>query len=91
METNENNEPNGLNENQERHNSTIGSTDGKKSIETDTSNNDLAGVAAGNMPEEQETPDEESAIKKDNQHGEDTEQRDPKGFVGDFATPQHDD
>ena len=93
METYQNNEPHGEEENKERHNSNaINHDQGVKPEDIDYSNNNLAGTAAGNLPpEEKETAEGESAIKKDNEHGEDSEQRDPRGFVGDFAEPQHDD
>jgi hypothetical protein len=92
MET-RNNEPNGFNENQRRNESDLGNnepTENKNSLDTDYSGNDIAGNAVGNIPEEEQTENDEAAIEKDNEHGEDTEQR-GRGFMGDFAEPQHDD
>ncbi|RZJ81255.1 MAG: hypothetical protein EOO47_04880 [Flavobacterium sp.] len=77
------NEPNGINENQKRNNAELSSDDKAKleKEETDYSQNDIAGNASGNLPpEEKEDSEDESATDTDG-----------KGFVGDFAKPQHDD
>ena len=77
------NEPNGTNENQKRNNVELSSEDKEKleKEETDYSRNDIAGNASGNLPpEEKEDSEDESATDNDG-----------KGFLGDFAKPQHDD
>lgn len=77
------NEPHGINENQKRNNAELSSDDKAKleKEETDYSQNDIAGNASGNLPpEEKEDSEDESATDTDG-----------KGFVGDFAKPQHDD
>ncbi|MES2446688.1 MAG: hypothetical protein V4546_05870 [Bacteroidota bacterium] len=77
------NEPNGTNENQKRNNVELSSEDKAKleKEETDYSQNDIAGNASGNLPpEEKEDSEDESATDNDG-----------KGFLGDFAKPQHDD
>lgn len=77
------NEPNGTNENQKRNNSELTNHDEQKleKEEKDFSQNDIAGNASGNLPpEEKEDSEDESATDNDG-----------KGFVGDFAKPQHDD
>jgi hypothetical protein len=81
------NEPKGWDENQQNNDTSFGGLSDKEEEprEADTLDNDLAGNAAGNVPEEeQEDVEDESAtdeIVTDN----------PKGFMGDFAEPQHDD
>ena len=75
------NEPNGLNENQNRNYAEVDNNK-KNELEkedTDVPQNSIAGNAAGNLPpEEKEDSEDESAT-------------DDKGFLGDFAKPQHDD
>ena len=72
------NEPHGLAENEESHVTHFGSEDKglKKPEREDRNDNDLAGNAAGNVPE------------KDVHNNAD---QSPEGFLGDFAEPQHDD
>lgn len=77
------NEPNGTDENQKRNDSELTNHDEQKleKEEKDFSQNDIAGNASGNLPpEEKEDSEDESATDNDG-----------KGFVGDFAKPQHDD
>ena len=81
------NEPKGWDEHKQNNDNDFGIQADKetKAPEVDTADNDLAGVADGNLPEEeQEDSEDESAtdeVKTD----------DPRGFMGDFAEPQHDD
>jgi len=57
----------------------------EEKVEVDDSDNDLAGIASGNVPEEeQEDHEDESA-------SDEVASDDPRGFMGDFAEPQHDD
>lgn len=77
------NEPNGDNENQKRNDLQLDQTKDEKleKEEKDFSQNDIAGNASGNLPpEEKEDSEDESATDNDG-----------KGFLGDFAKPQHDD
>jgi len=77
------NEPNGLNENQKRNDSEIIDNDSKELEKGDTNSpsNSIAGNADGNLPpEEKEDSEDESATDNNG-----------KGFLGDFAKPQHDD
>jgi hypothetical protein len=83
------NEPRGWDENQQANSTDFGGQADKEitapePTEVNTSGNDLAGIAAGNVPEEeQEDLEDDSAtdeVKSD----------DPRGFMGDFASPQHD-
>lgn len=74
------NEPNG---NQKRNDLQLDQTKDEKleKEEKDFSQNDIAGNASGNLPpEEKEDSEDESATDNDG-----------KGFLGDFAKPQHDD
>lgn len=77
------NEPKGFNENQKRNETEFANHDHEKleKEDKDFSQNDIAGNASGNLPpEEKEDSEDESA----NDNG-------GKGFLGDFAKPQHDD
>ena len=77
------NQPNGINEKQKRNKVELSSDDKAKleKEETDYSQNDIAGNASGNLPpEEKEDSEDESATDNDG-----------KGFLGDFAKPEHDD
>jgi hypothetical protein len=86
------NEPKGWDENQQNNASDFGVQSDKESIAplpVDDVDGDLAGNAAGNVPEE-ETEDDVDDVhgdKPDNHQ----ETDDPRGFMGDFAEPQHDD
>ena len=81
MENQENIEPTGWNENQKRNESAIDSQndDQLSKEQIDDANNDLAGVANGNGPDEETQNPNPDDIN------------DGKGFLGDFATVQHDD
>ena len=58
--------------------------------EVDDLGNDISGNAAGNVPtEEQEDSEDESAADDLDSYREKSD--DPRGFMGDFAEPQHDD
>ncbi|MDQ7949632.1 MAG: hypothetical protein REI78_05250 [Pedobacter sp.] len=72
------NEPHGWAENEERHTS-FNRSEQKEPAEReiDYADNDLAGIASGNMPDEEGV---RPSAKTD----------DPRGFMGDFAEPQHD-
>lgn len=77
------NEPNGINENQKRNEIDLTNHNDEKleKEDKDFSQNDIAGNASGNLPpEEKEDNEDESATDNDG-----------KGFLGDFAKPQHDD
>ena len=77
------NEPHGLNENQKRNDSELENDQNEKleKEDTDFSQNDIAGNASGNMPDEAE----------ENHTNKSTNDNNGKGFMGDFAKPQHDD
>lgn len=77
------NEPNGVNENQKKNDSELDEDHNNKLEKADTNSpsNSIAGNAEGNLPpEEKEDSEDESATDNDG-----------KGFLGDFAKPQHDD
>lgn len=77
------NEPKGFNENQKRNASELDHDSDEKleKEDKDFSQNDIAGNASGNLPpEEKEDSEDESATDNGG-----------KGFLGDFAKPQHDD
>lgn len=81
MENQGNIEPNGWNENQRRNDRLINdqNKDQLRREDIDDANNDLAGIADGNGPDEEaQNPNPE-----DINNG--------KGFLGDFTTVQHDD
>lgn len=79
------NEPQGWAENEERHTTnfnTSGTSNDhlEKHRETDQNDNDLAGVAAGNTPDDWEETQLNDQLETD----------DPRGFMGDYTEPQHD-
>ncbi|RZK57765.1 MAG: hypothetical protein EOO87_02010 [Pedobacter sp.] len=75
------NEPKGEGENQKRNDITLNSEDKSDKKEVDDSQNDIAGNANANVPEEeQEDAEDESA----------TDEQDD-AFTGDFAEPQKED
>ena len=81
------NEPKGWEEHKQNNDTSFGGLSDKEEEkrETDTLGADLAGNAAGNVPEEeQEDSEDESA-------SDEVVNDDPRGFMGDFAEPQHDD
>ena len=81
------NEPKGWEENRQNNSTSFEGLSDKEeeTSTTDELGGDLAGNAAGNVPEEEQGDlEDESAtdeVATDN----------PKGFMGDFAEPQHDD
>jgi hypothetical protein len=82
------NEPKGWDENQQNNASDFG-------IQSDKESNaplpvdDVQGDLAGNVPEE-ETEDEADDIQSNNPEAYREKTDDPRGFMGDFAEPQHD-
>lgn len=76
------NEPRGWGENQQSHTTNFGGQSHKEKktteLDIDTSNSSMAGIAKANMLD-----DEEVEIPP-------TVTDDPRGFMGDFAEPQHD-
>lgn len=81
------NEPKGWEENRQNNRTSFDGLSDKEEDPRpeDDLGGDLAGNAAGNVPEEeQEDLEDESA-------NDEVATDDPKGFVGDFAEPQHDD
>lgn len=81
------NEPKGWEENRQNNQTDFGDLTDKEdtNLVNDDLGGDLAGNASGNVPEEeQEDVEDESAT-------DDIADDDPRGFLGDFAEPQHDD
>lgn len=80
------NTPKGWEENRQNNQTSFGDLSDKEEEQpTDDLGGDLAGNASGNVPEEEkEDVEDESA-------NDEVANDDPKGFVGDFAEPQHDD
>ncbi len=81
------NEPKGWEEHKQNNDTSFDGLSDKEEekVEVDDSDNDLAGIASGNVPEEeQEDHEDESA-------SDEVVSDDPRGFMGDFAEPQHDD
>lgn len=90
MENTNTNEPHGLNENQENHQTRFAKDDNTNQNENVAVNNqDLAGNAAGNTLDEGIT--EGTGIAGTDISGEDSPVIKGKGFMGDFSEPQHDD
>lgn len=84
------NEPKGWDENQQSNATDFGGQTDKETKapeEVDDVSNNISGNAAGNVSEEEE--EDESASYDLNHYQEKTD--DPRGFMGDFTEPQHDD
>ncbi|RZL50572.1 MAG: hypothetical protein EOP00_03785 [Pedobacter sp.] len=79
METQGNIEPNGWNENQQRNETGASSESQFNKVDVDDTNSGMAANADGNVTDENvQNPNPEDI-------------NDGKGFLGDFATVQHDD
>lgn len=87
METIPTNEPHGIGENQENHQTKLKKDHLIDQSSRDVNDNDLAGNAAGNIPDEN-SPEEGNGIEGS---GEESTDIKGKGFMGDFSEPQHDD
>jgi hypothetical protein len=91
METGPMNEPHGYGENQENHQTKFSTEHSSSEKESkDVNDNDLAGNAAGNIPDETNL-NESTGIAGSDISGEDSTEIKGKGFMGDFSEPQHDD
>jgi hypothetical protein len=81
------NEPKGWEEHKQNNDSDFGIQTNKETKapeEVDDLGNDLSGNAAGNVPEEEQVDSEDEIATDEVTNG------DPRGFMGDFAEPQHD-